>query len=82
LNTKPSTVQKRDQGKKHPNGPSPKLLNIVDSARGVKVRGLKMEAQIKAVSTATGLALKCVVGALFQRQSFDGVVAAAVTRFS
>lgn len=30
LNTSPSMVQKRDQGKKHPNGPSLKLLNIVD----------------------------------------------------
>ena len=30
LNTSPSTVQKWEQGKKHPNGPSLKLLNIVD----------------------------------------------------
>jgi putative transcriptional regulator len=30
LNTSPSTVQKWEQGKKRPNGPSLKLLNIVD----------------------------------------------------
>ena len=30
LNTSPSTVQKWEQGKKQPNGPSLKLLNIVD----------------------------------------------------
>jgi len=30
LNTSPSTVQKWEQGQKHPNGPSLKLLNIVD----------------------------------------------------
>ena len=30
LNTSPSTVQKWEQGKKSPNGPSLKLLNIVD----------------------------------------------------
>ena len=30
LNTSPSTVQKWEQGKKKPNGPSRKLLNIVD----------------------------------------------------
>ena len=31
LNTSPSTVQKWEQGQKHPNGPSLKLLNIVYS---------------------------------------------------
>jgi len=30
LNTSPSTVQKWEQGKKKPNGPSKKLLNIVE----------------------------------------------------
>jgi len=35
LNTSPSTVQKWEQGKKKPNGPSRKLLNIVDR-RGLK----------------------------------------------
>jgi putative transcriptional regulator len=30
LNTSPSTVQKWEQGQKHPNGPSLKLLNLVD----------------------------------------------------
>lgn len=30
LNTSVSTVQKWEQGQKHPNGPSLKLLNIVD----------------------------------------------------
>ncbi len=30
LNTSPSTVQKWEQGKKKPNGPSMKLLNIVE----------------------------------------------------
>ncbi len=30
LNASPSTVQKWEQGKKHPNGPSLKLLNLVD----------------------------------------------------
>jgi putative transcriptional regulator len=30
MNTSPSTVQKWEQGKKQPNGPSLKLLNIVD----------------------------------------------------
>jgi len=30
LNTSPSTIQKWEQGKKQPNGPSLKLLNIVD----------------------------------------------------
>ncbi len=29
LNTSPSTVQKWEQGLKHPNGPSLKLLNLV-----------------------------------------------------
>ncbi|GGA42546.1 helix-turn-helix domain-containing protein [Dyella nitratireducens] len=31
LNTSPSTVQKWEQGQKHPNGPSLKLLNLVAS---------------------------------------------------
>jgi putative transcriptional regulator len=35
LNTSPSTVQKWEQGKKKPNGPSRKLLNIVDR-KGLK----------------------------------------------
>ncbi len=30
LNTSPSTVQKWEQGQKKPNGPSLKLLNLVD----------------------------------------------------
>ncbi len=30
LNTSPSTVQKWEQGVKHPNGPSLKLLNLVE----------------------------------------------------
>lgn len=30
LNTSKSTVQKWEQGQKHPNGPSLKLLNLVD----------------------------------------------------
>jgi putative transcriptional regulator len=30
LNTNPSTIQKWEQGSKRPNGPSLKLLNIVD----------------------------------------------------
>lgn len=30
LNTSSSTVQKWEQGQKHPNGPSLKLLNLVD----------------------------------------------------
>ena len=30
LNTSPSTVQKWEQGGKHPNGPSLKLLNLVE----------------------------------------------------
>lgn len=35
LNTSPSTVQKWEQGQKKPNGPSLKLLNIVD-AKGLE----------------------------------------------
>jgi len=35
LNTSPSTVQKWEQGKKKPNGPSRKLLSIVDR-KGLK----------------------------------------------
>ena len=35
LNTSQSTVQKWEQGKKKPNGPSRKLLNIVDR-KGLK----------------------------------------------
>ena len=31
LNTSPSTVQKWEQGQKKPNGPSLKLLNLVDT---------------------------------------------------
>ncbi len=31
LNTSPSTVQKWEQGRKKPNGPSLKLLNLVDA---------------------------------------------------
>lgn len=31
LNTTPSTIQKWEQGQKKPNGPSLKLLNLVDS---------------------------------------------------
>ena len=31
LNTSPSTVQKWEQGQKKPNGPSLKLLNLVDA---------------------------------------------------
>ena len=38
LNTSPSTVQKSEQGQKQPNGPSLKLLNIVDQ-KGVGVLG-------------------------------------------
>jgi putative transcriptional regulator len=30
LNTSPSTVQKWERGKKHPNGPSLKLLDLVE----------------------------------------------------
>ena len=36
LNTSPSTVQKWEQGKKKPNGPSKKLLNIVER-KGLEV---------------------------------------------
>jgi putative transcriptional regulator len=36
LNTSPSTVQKWEQGQKHPNGPSMKLLNLVDR-KGLEV---------------------------------------------
>lgn len=36
LNTSPSTIQKWEQGQKHPNGPSLKLLNIVDR-KGIEV---------------------------------------------
>ena len=36
LNTSPSTVQKWEQGQKKPNGPSLKLLNIVDD-KGLEV---------------------------------------------
>jgi putative transcriptional regulator len=36
LNTSPSTVQKWEQGKKKPNGPSMKLLNLVER-RGLDV---------------------------------------------
>ncbi len=35
LNTSPSTVQKWEQGQKRPNGPSLKLLNLVDQ-RGLE----------------------------------------------
>jgi len=35
LNTSPSTVQKWEQGQKKPNGPSLKLLNLVDT-RGLE----------------------------------------------
>lgn len=35
LNTSPSTVQKWEQGQKKPNGPSLKLLNLVDE-RGLE----------------------------------------------
>mgnify|MGYP006305059503 CR=1 FL=1 len=38
LNTSPSTIQKLEQGKKRPNGPSLKLLNIVDR-KGLDVLG-------------------------------------------
>lgn len=38
LNTSPSTIQKWEQGKKRPNGPSLKLLNIVDR-KGLDVLG-------------------------------------------
>ena len=36
LNTSPSTIQKWEQGKKRPNGPSRKLLNIVER-KGLEV---------------------------------------------
>lgn len=36
LNTSPSTVQKWEQGQKHPNGPSLKLLNLVEQ-KGLEV---------------------------------------------
>jgi putative transcriptional regulator len=36
LNTSPSMVQKWEQGQKHPNGPSLKLLNLVDR-KGLEV---------------------------------------------
>jgi putative transcriptional regulator len=36
LNTSPSTVQKWEQGQKRPNGPSLKLLNLVDQ-KGLEV---------------------------------------------
>jgi putative transcriptional regulator len=38
LNTSASAVQKWESGQKHPNGPSLKLLNIVDR-RGIDVLG-------------------------------------------
>lgn len=38
LNTSPSTVQKWEAGKKSPNGPSLKLLNIVDQ-QGLSILG-------------------------------------------
>ena len=38
LNTSPSTVQKWEQGAKKPNGPSLKLLNLVDS-KGLEALG-------------------------------------------
>jgi len=36
LNTSKSTIQKWEQGQKHPNGPSLKLLNLVDR-KGLKI---------------------------------------------
>jgi DNA-binding transcriptional regulator YiaG len=36
LNTSPSTVQKWEQGQKSPNGPSLKLLNLVDQKAGLR----------------------------------------------
>lgn len=36
LNTSPSTVQKWERGDKHPNGPSLKLLNLVER-KGLEV---------------------------------------------
>jgi putative transcriptional regulator len=38
LNTSPSTVQKWEQGKKKPNGPSLKLLNLIDQ-KGLEALG-------------------------------------------
>lgn len=38
LNASPSTVQKWEQGKKQPNGPSLKLLNIIDQ-KGLEALG-------------------------------------------
>ena len=38
LNTSVSTVQKWEQGQKHPNGPSLKLLNLV-AEKGLEVPG-------------------------------------------
>lgn len=38
LNTSPSTVQKWEQGKKKPNGPSLKLLNLVQ-VKGLEALG-------------------------------------------
>ena len=38
LNTSPSTVQKWGQGQKKPNGPSLKLLNVVDH-KGLELLG-------------------------------------------
>lgn len=44
LNTSPSPVQKWEQGQKKPNGPSLKLLNLVD-VRGLQV-GEKMPSSL------------------------------------
>jgi len=38
LNTSPSTVQKWEQGQKKPNGPSLKLLNLIDR-KGLEALG-------------------------------------------
>ncbi|MDH3429455.1 MAG: DNA-binding transcriptional regulator [Gammaproteobacteria bacterium] len=38
LNTSPSTVQKWEQGKKKPNGPSLKLLNLIEQ-KGLEALG-------------------------------------------
>ncbi len=38
LNTSPSTVQKWEQGQKKPNGPSLKLLNLIDK-KGLEALG-------------------------------------------
>lgn len=38
LNTSPSTVQKWEQGQKHPRGPSLKLLDLVDR-KGLEALG-------------------------------------------